>query len=119
MKYTETRVKKILESLKLDDVSRVDAVNRGGISYVTFMEWQRDYPDFKKRVEEVYEEVYQQNHQIALKCVKNKMKDNPKVAQWFLERTDPEHFGRSERIDQDVNITGVDITYVKPKKNDE
>lgn len=120
MKYTQARVNKIIKTLKnIDDMSRVEAVEKCGITYKVFMEWQRNYPDFKQLVDEADAEVYQKKYTDAENCIYDSIKKSPRWAAWFLERTNPEKYGRSEKIEQDLNITGVDITYVKPKKDDE
>lgn len=120
MKYTPARVKKIIEGLRNQgDMNRCEVVKKCGICYAVYMEWQRKYPEFKALVDQVDAENYERDYNEAIKCVRNKFKDNLKAATWFLERTDPEHFGRSEKIEQDLNISGVDITYIKPNESNE
>jgi len=49
MKYTERRIKRILDELK-KGTGRVNAVKKAGIHYDTFCEWMKRYPEFSERV---------------------------------------------------------------------
>lgn len=62
-KDTATRVDKILQFLR-DGASRKGAANACGISYMTFLMWERDKPAFALRVAEA--EAYAENKMAAI-----------------------------------------------------
>lgn len=103
-KYTKQRVDIILNSLA-NMSSRASAAEAAGISYVTYMKWYNNMPDFKEKVDRVLEEVVERGKFIAIRCVFRAMDNNQwQAGAWWLERNFPENFSLRNKFQVDGQI---------------
>lgn len=69
------------------------AAKKCGVPPSTFSDWVQRDPDLRRRVEEAEADVEIR----ALKTVKDRARDDPRTAQWFLERRFKERWGARGR----------------------
>lgn len=91
-KYTPETVKRIIEAIKLG-LAYVDAANYGGISFETFNEWRKAFPEFSEAIE-------QASGQAVMACMariqKSANEGKWQASAWILERRYPNRYGRSK-----------------------
>jgi len=100
MKYTKERVDIIIDHLRKVG-GRYAAASAGDISFETFCRWM-EKPEFKKRVTEAEKTGIVYKKEYAINAIFNAMKKDWKAAAWWLERTFPESFGKTVKVQGDI-----------------
>lgn len=116
LKYSPKRVSIIVNELSNLN-SKVNAAEAAGITYKTYKIWYDTYPEFREKIDGILDEVHIKISNGAVNAVINKFDDDWKAASWYLERTNPDKFGKKDKLDQNLIIEQVKIKYVLP--NDE
>mgnify|MGYP006275736359 CR=1 FL=1 len=99
-KRTPETVKKLCDAIRLG-ACYSDACGFAGISFDTFNEWRKDFPEF---LEAVKEAEGAGRVQLIAKIQKAANDGNWQAAAWMLERRDPQNYGRTMR----TQVTGAD-----------
>jgi len=93
-KRTPEIEKIILNSLSVGN-TRLDSALAVGVSYNTFLEWTKRFPEFRESVERAEAQARQRFvGQIAVAA-----QTTWQAAAWYLERRIPEYWGRRDRLD--------------------
>ncbi len=95
-KYNPDRVKRILDAIR-SGAAYVDAANYAGISYQTFNEWRKEYPEFSDAVEEADGAAM-----VGLVATIRKAATEGKqwqAAAWLAERRHPDRYGRTVKTE--------------------
>ena len=74
----------------------------GGISYETFCQWRKRFPEFSDAIEKAVAAGVQARLRLVLASAEE---GNVKAATWWLEHVLPEHFSRSS-VDLNHRIEG-------------
>lgn len=114
IKYNTKKTNIIYSALR-NYATRQEASELAGIQYKTFHEWYINHEEFKNEVDSIMENNDEKRADNALKVIQNAMEKTPKWAAWYLERTKSDKYGRSIKMDQDINIESVDIKYINPE----
>lgn len=101
-KYTPERVKRFLDAIRLGAPYRL-AAHYAGIDHMTFVNWRERYLDFSNQVKEA-EGVAVVGWLAKIEKAAND--GNWQAAAWKAERRYPDDFGRRERIEQTVEVSG-------------
>lgn len=101
-KYTPERVKRFLDAVRLGAPYRL-AAHYAGIDHMTFVHWRERYLDFSNQVKEA-EGVAVVGWLAKIEKAAND--GNWQAAAWKAERRYPDDFGRRERIEQTVEVSG-------------
>lgn len=100
-KFNERRSALVLQALSRMS-SKASAAEAAGVSYSTYQYWYNNFPEFKKKVDDVLEDVGQRGKTIAIQAIFNKMDTQWQAAAWWLERNFPDEYGRVDRMKMDV-----------------
>lgn len=105
-KYTAKAVKKICDAIS-DGTPFKHAAAVGGISYETFCQWRRQFPEFSDAIEEATGRGVHSRLKLVLASAES---GNVRAATWWLEHVLPEHFSRNSvnlnhRIEGEVGHT--------------
>jgi len=106
-KYTPERVEKLLEALK-NLKGRYGACKEAGITYATFLSWQKKYPEFADMVKEADEESTESAKSVAILSIFRAMETDWKAAAWWLERNFQDKY--SLRWKTEYN-SGMQVTF--------
>lgn len=99
-KRTPETVKRLCDAIRLG-ASYADACGYAGVSFETFNEWRKDFPEFSDAVKEAEGSG---RVQLIAKIQKAANDGNWQAAAWMLERRDPQNYGRTMR----TQVTGAD-----------
>jgi hypothetical protein len=99
-KYTPETVKAILAALA-EGNTREDSAVTAGIGYSTMREWELTYPEFSESTRKAEAQARQRMVSVVAKVA---MAGNWQAAMTFLERRDPDHWGRKDRVDVMMDI---------------
>lgn len=90
-KRTPALTKEILEAIS-DGLPLTHAAALVGISYETFMQWRRDFPEFSESINR----AIAQGMASHLKRIRESSdKGNTADSRWYLEHAFPEHFAKN------------------------
>jgi hypothetical protein len=100
-KYNDERAAKILEALRLG-VPQSTAITYGGIAEATYYRWLSDAqkPDAPPHLVEFREAVKAARAEAEVRSVaviQNASRKTWQAAAWFLERSFPQHWARTDR----------------------
>ena len=90
-KYTPETVQTISDAVA-DGMPFKFAAALGGISFETFCQWQRRFPEFSEAIQQALAKGVQKRLEL-IKAASDK--GDVKAAQWWLEHVLPEHFARN------------------------
>ena len=90
-KFTPATRRRILAAIR-DGVPLAHAAALGDISYETFCEWRRRYPEFSDATSRALSQGVATRLRIIRKAADQ---GDIKAAQWWLEHVVPEHFAKS------------------------
>ena len=99
-KYTPETIALILTALEGGN-TRKDAAAVAGVSRDSLNEWRLAYPDFSDAIEKAEASAFQKMVSIVMKVASE---GNWQAAMTFLERRDPEHWGRRDRVSMTVDL---------------
>jgi hypothetical protein len=99
-KYTPEIVKAILTALAIGNTAE-DSCAAQGVGYSTMREWVGIYPEFAEAVQKAQAEARQRMVGVVAKAAAG---GNWQAAMTYLERRDPEHWARRDRLDVAVNV---------------
>jgi hypothetical protein len=99
-KYTLENVQAILTALAIGNTAE-DSCRAVGVGYSTMREWVGRYPEFADAVEKAGAQARQRMVGIVVKVASE---GNWQAAMTYLERRDPEHWGRRERLDVMMDV---------------
>lgn len=100
--------RRIVAALRLG-LSRSAAAAVGGVGARTMVNWLKRGEKGEEPFGEFFDAVEVAEGQAQAKVTANLMKaaaDDPKIAQWWLERRHPEEWARRTVEDQNVNLSG-------------
>ena len=100
-KYSDKTTKSIASAIS-DGLTFGHAAAIGGISYETFCQWRKKYPEFSDAIETAKAEGIRARLKLILKAAD---KGDVSAARWWLEHVVPEHYGK-RRIDHTHQIEG-------------
>jgi hypothetical protein len=69
-----------------------------GLSFRTFCDWRRQDPSFAQNVDCAEAQPIERHLRLLDEAAPN----NPKISMWFLERRDPELFGKKAIRDLEI-----------------
>ena len=99
-KYTPDNVAAILKALEGGNTME-DSCRAVGVHYSTMRDWVARYPDFAESVEKASARA----HQAMVDVVRTvALSGNWQAAMTYLERRDPEHWGRRDRVSMTVDL---------------
>lgn len=101
-KYTPERVERFLQAVRLGSPFKFAAAY-AGIDHATYVNWRERYSDFSAQVKEA--EAAAVVGWLA-KIEKAANEGSWQAVAWKAERRYPEEFGRRERIEQTVEVSG-------------
>lgn len=93
-KYTPENTEKILAAIRVG-APFTHACRVGGVSFETFNEWRKQYPEFSESVKVAEGESVKNALDVIDKAA---LKGNWAAAAWRLERRYPHEFGRRDRM---------------------
>ena len=99
-KYTPETVATILEALA-EGNTKEDAATVAGVTYTTMRTWELADPEFLSAVQKAIASARREMVRIVTKIAKE---GNWQAAMTFLERRDPEHWGRKDRVSLSVDL---------------
>lgn len=104
MKYSDRVVKKICKTIRELKGGRTIAAQMAGVSYMTFVRWFKAHPEFREAVELAELEAASGGEDLAKKSIFAAMEDKNhwQAAAWWLERTNPNKYGKQVKIDQQL-----------------
>jgi hypothetical protein len=100
--YTPEMVETIVTALAGGNTKR-DAALGAGITYTTMREWEVRFPEFAIATEKAQAQARQKMVAIVVKVAES-FEGNWQAAMTFLERRDPEHWGRKDRVSLSVDL---------------
>ena len=100
--YTPEMVAAIVTALEGGNTKR-DAALGAGITYTTMREWEVRFPEFASATEKAQAQARQKMVAIVVKVAES-LEGNWTAAMTFLERRDPEHWGRRDRVSMTVDL---------------
>ena len=104
-KYTPETIDKLITAIKLG-APYTHACNYAGISFETFSQWIKKYPELTEQLKEAEGAAVVQ---WLAKIEKAAQDGNWQAMAWKLERRYPEAFGRKDKVTIDVNQLDSDI----------
>jgi hypothetical protein len=107
-KYNDERAAKILEALRLG-VPQATAITYGGIAETTYYRWLQegaadDAPEHLKEFREAVKAARAEAEVRSVAIIQNASRKTWQAAAWFLERSFPQHWARTDRHE----VTGRD-----------
>lgn len=94
-KRTQATMQVIVEAI-LDGATFALAASAGRISYETFNEWRKTFPDFSEMVDSAVAESARWH----LQNIKNHASEDWRASGWMLEHRFPQEYGRSVQEQQ-------------------
>lgn len=104
-KYTPEIIDKVISAIALG-APFTHACNYAGVSFETFNEWRKQYPEFSEQVKTAEGRAVEG---WLSKIEKAASDGNWQAAAWKLERRYPEDFGKRERLQLDVREIDSEI----------
>lgn len=104
-KYTPETIDKLITAIKLG-APYTHACNYAGISFETFSQWTKKYPELTEQLKEAEGAAVVQ---WLAKIEKAAQDGNWQAMAWKLERRYPEAFGRRDRTPVDVKQLDSDL----------
>ncbi len=98
-KRTPEREARILEAIR-GGATRKAAALHAGINQDTLTDWTHRYSDFSDAIARAEADVELRLTAIIL----NAAREDPRHAEWWLERRRSEDYGRREKIDLDIYV---------------
>ena len=99
-KYTPDNIAAILKALEAGNTPE-DSCKAVGVGYTTMREWVAIYPDFAYAVEKAGATARQEMVNVVRTVA---LSGNWQAAMTYLERRDPEHWGRRDRVSMTVDL---------------
>ena len=96
-KKTPDRVTHLLEAIALGLPYKM-ACAVSGLSFRTFCDWRRQDPSFVLKVDQAGAKALERHVRLLHEAAPN----HPKISMWFLERRDPELFGKKAIRDLEI-----------------
>lgn len=112
-KYNPDTVKKFMSSIEAK-TGRVRACKNANIDYQTFLDWinpehSNHRVEFLELLKKTEAMVASENEDYAVLCIISKMKEQWPAAAWWLERTNPEKYGRRDAYNVDAVVRGQSV----------
>jgi hypothetical protein len=98
-KYNHTVTQEICAAIS-DGMPYIYAAAIGGISYETFCQWRKKYPDFSDAIEAAKALGIRARLQLIVNAAES---GDVAAARWWLEHVVPEHFARN-RVELDHSV---------------
>ena len=99
-KYVPETIQAIIASLAIGNTKEDSAV-AAGVTYTTMRQWELDYPEFSEATQKAQAQARQRMVGTIAKAAAD---GNWVAAMTYLERRDPEHWARRDRMDIQIDV---------------